>query len=145
MVILGIIGAIAIPRFARAGANANEVALAQNLAIITRAVELYKAEHEGRVPTTKAQLLGFTDITGDAQATPDATHIYGPYLHRMPRLPLGSNKGEDDIATAGNPGDASDAGWWIDPGSGDVRANAPDTDTTTEGVKLNTIVGGSIK
>ncbi|USO00158.1 MAG: prepilin-type N-terminal cleavage/methylation domain-containing protein [Phycisphaeraceae bacterium] len=145
VVIIGVIGAIAIPRFAAAGEHASEVALKQNLAILANAVELYKAEHEGLVPTTRHHLLGYTDIAGDAQATPDATHVYGPYLHKMPVLPMGTNKGRDDLASSGNPGDSATAGWWIDDTTGDVRANAPDSDVTTDGVKINTIVGGLVK
>ncbi len=145
VVILGIIGAIAVPRLSRGSAGAEEAALAQDLAILTQAVELYKAEHLGKPPTTKAQLLKPTDEAGNTSNSQVYPYIYGPYLLTMPKLPLGTNKGEDDIVSTGQPGDTGGAGWWVDPDTGDVRANAPDTDMTSGGVQVNTIKGGQIK
>ncbi|MBZ0171754.1 MAG: hypothetical protein K8E66_05190, partial [Phycisphaerales bacterium] len=63
----------------------------------------------------------------------------------IPELPLGSNRGKDGIVATGSPGETADAGWWINPDTGDVRANAPDTDLTKDGAKLNEIVGGLVK
>ena len=145
VVIIGIIGAIAVPRLSRGSTGAAEAALAQNLAILTQAVELYKAEHLGKPPTTKAQLTKPTDEAGNTNDTKVYPYIYGPYLLQVPRLPIGTNKGENDIVTTGNPGDSGGAGWWIDPNTGDVRANAPDSDLTSDGVQINTIKGGQIK
>jgi len=142
VVILATIGAIAIPRLAHAGARASEVALRQNLAIMTHAVENYKAEHAGAAPTSAAQLTSFTDAEGNVSATPGHPFLFGPYLHKVPELPMGQNKGKAKIATTGAPGDDADAGWWIDPGTGDVRANAPDTDLTGDGSKINELVAG---
>lgn len=140
VVIIGIIGAVAVPRLAGAGSGAREVALAQNLAIMTRAVEMYKAEHLGEPPTTAAQLLQFSDEDGNTKASRGYPFVYGPYLHKMPALPLGTNRGKTDIVAVGSPGDTATAGWWIDPDTGDVRANAPDSDLTSEGVKVNELV-----
>ncbi len=145
VVIIGIIGAVAVPRLSRGSAGAEEAALAQDLAILTQAVELYKVEHLGKPPTTKAQLIKPTDEAGNTSNTQVYPYIYGPYLLKVPSLPIGTNKGESDITTTGNPGDTSGAGWWVDPDTGDVRANAPDSDLTTEGVQINTIKGGQFK
>lgn len=127
------------------GSNAKEVALAQNLAIMTRAVELYKAEHLGAPPTAKAQLLRFSDEDGNVNATRSYPYLLGPYLHKMPALPMGTNKGETDIVATGSPGDTDTAGWWINPTTGDVRANAPDTDLVADGGKLNELVVSAFK
>lgn len=140
VVILGIIGAIAVPRLARAGAGAAEVALAQNLAILTRAVEVYRAEHEGSPPTSAAQLLRYTDSAGNTSATRTGVFVFGPYLHKLPALPMGTNRGKREITATGSPGDSATAGWWIDSQTGDVRANAPDGDLTADGSKLNEVV-----
>lgn len=140
VVIIGILGAIAVPRLTGLGSNADEVALGQNLAILTRAVEVYKAEHAGSPPTTRLQLLRYTDEDGNTSAILGAPYIFGPYLRKMPRLSMGSNKGESDIVSGGNPGDSGSAGWWIDSTTGDVRANAPDSDLTADGEKLNEVV-----
>lgn len=140
VVILGIIGAIAVPRMSRAAAGADEAALGQNLAILTRAVERYKAEHLGVPPSSKSQLTRYTDEDGTVKAARGYPFIYGPYLNRVPTLNMGTNKGEDEIVSAGSPGDSGGAGWWISPTTGEVRVNAPDSDVTKAGDKLNELV-----
>lgn len=140
VVILGILGAIAIPRLNGLGSDADEVALVQNLAILTRAVELYKAEHGGSPPTSRAQLVRYTDAAGNTSLTGGSPYLFGPYLRKMPALPMGTNRGERDLVSGGSPGDSGGAGWWIDGVTGDVRANAPDTDLTADGEKLNEII-----
>lgn len=140
VVIMGILGAIAVPRLSGLGRNADEVALAQNLSILSRAVELYKAEHLGTPPTSAAQLLMYTDEDGNTKAAAGHPFLYGPYLRKLPRLPVGSNRGKTEIVSGGSPGDSDAAGWWIDPTTGDVRANAPDGDLTDDGTKLNEVV-----
>ena len=114
--------------------------LGQNLAILTRAVEVYKAEHGGAPPSSALQLIQYTDEDGKTSASFGAPYLFGPYLRKMPRLSMGTNKGESDIVSGGNPGDAGGAGWWIDGTTGDVRANAPDSDLTADGEKLNEVV-----
>ena len=140
VVIIGILGANAVPRLSRLGSNADEVTLGQNLAILTRAVEVYKAEHGGAPPSSALQLIQYTDEDGKTSASFGAPYLFGPYLRKMPRLSMGTNKGESDIVSGGNPGDAGGAGWWIDGTTGDVRANAPDSDLTADGEKLNEVV-----
>lgn len=142
IVILGIIGAIAVPRLSNAGKGAAQNALAMNLAIVSKAVELYKAEHGGQVPTTTAQLTMPTNAAGTTNATRSATYRYGPYINKMPALTMGTNKGKSDLTDAGTPGTDTDAGWWIDGDTGDVRANLPDSDKTDDGVIINTLKSG---
>ncbi len=111
VVILGIIGAIAIPRMSRGAAGAADSAVMADLATMRNAIEMYRAEHNGTYPdetTIVAQLTQYTDIAGDAQATSDATHIYGPYLHSIPKQKVGAQKGLAGISATD--GDAT-AGW----------------------------------
>jgi type II secretory pathway pseudopilin PulG len=144
VVILGIIGAIALPRLGRLGESAGESALIHDLAVIARAVEQYKAEHAGSIPTSEEQLTQYSDAAGNTSETPGGPFIYGPYLHKMPELPVGDNKGETGIVATGSPGQAAGAGWWIDPGTGDVRANAKDAELTRDGKPINTLKPGDL-
>jgi prepilin-type N-terminal cleavage/methylation domain-containing protein len=105
VVILGILGAIAVPRLSGLGSDADEVALAQNLAILSRAVEVYKAEHLGAPPTSRDQLTMYTDEAGTTKAAMGYPFIFGPYLHELPALPLGSNRGKRGLTSGGSPGD----------------------------------------
>ncbi len=139
IVIIGIISAIAIPRMTRGANNAGSTALKGNLAVLRSAIELYRAEHEGRFPTEAgiaSQLTQYTkmDGTGAAAAPDTATGvIYGPYMRAIPPLPVGTNKGDAGIAAA----DAATIGWIYTAATGVIKANLPDTDLDQDGVKFN--------
>lgn len=143
VVILGVIAAIAIPRAAMFSEAAAEAALQQDIAILTKAVEHYRAEHDGAKPTSAAQLTQYTDRAGNVSATPTATHIFGPYVLEMPSLGLGSNRGKRDVSSSQTPGADSDAGWVITD-TGEVRANLADTELGASGVQLNTVGPGKL-
>jgi len=124
VVILGIIGAIAIPRMSRGAAGAADSGVMADVATLRNAIEMYRAEHNGAFPTDDTtiadQLTMFTDVLGDSQATKDATHIYGPYLHAIPRQKAGAQKGLNGIsAVDGN----ATAGWIYLAASGKIYAN----------------------
>ncbi|QNN22033.1 prepilin-type N-terminal cleavage/methylation domain-containing protein [Planctomycetales bacterium ZRK34] len=139
VVIIAIIGAIAIPRMSRGAAGASESALVGDLAILRSAIDLYAAEHAGEFPpaaTFEDHMTGYSNAAGDsAQATKDSTHIYGPYMRKIPPLPVGTNKGETSVVdgSATAIGTAT-GGWWYDPTTGVVKANLPDAeaDDTTK-------------
>lgn len=136
VIILGVIAAVAIPRFAMTTEDAKEAALESDLALLRGAVERYYAEHRGvypgRVketdgtPTGTAseaaaafakQMLLYTDSQGRASAVKDATHRYGPYMKK--NLPVNPYNGAggvtcdittaDITVTAGNAADGT--GW----------------------------------
>jgi len=137
VVIIGIIAAIAIPRLSRGSAGAADSALSGNLAVLRNALDLYAAEHDGKFPTLlniEAQLTQFTDVFGAAQPGKDATHIYGPYIRKVPPLPVGGNRGSttftDVLGGAG-------FGWFYDSTLGVVKANCPDAEVDATGKKYN--------
>lgn len=133
IVILGIIAAVAIPRLSRGSAGAADSALAGDLAVLRGAIDLYAAEHGGMFPTdaaAAAQLTTYTDAAGNAQAGKDATHIYGPYLRKVPPLPVGARKGSTGMASVGGAG----VGWIYVAATGGIRAN-----TTTEADESGTL------
>jgi general secretion pathway protein G len=115
VVIIGIIAAIAIPRMSRGAAAAADSAVAQNLAILRNAMELYSTEHGNTYPAAadvESALTMYTKADGsDANAAKDEAtgRVYGPYLRKVPALSIGADgrKNKNGIAAA----DAVGVGW----------------------------------
>lgn len=144
VVIIAIIGAIAIPRMSRGAAGASDSALSGDLNILRSAIDMYASEHNGTYPavaTISNQLLEYTDDSGNAQATSDTTHIYGPYLRSIPTLPVGGSgyKGTSTFidGSTGTAGTTAGA-WFYNASTGTVAANLASTATDTKGVAYNT-------
>jgi general secretion pathway protein G len=146
VVIIGIIAAIAIPRLSRGASGAADSALAGNLSVLRNAVDLYATEHGGTFPAinvdstsgvnTIDQLLKYTDATGGISATKDTTHIFGPYLRKMPVLPVGAFKNNAAVVdnSSGSITAGSSAGGWLyNPTSGDIKANVADSEKDSSG------------
>jgi prepilin-type N-terminal cleavage/methylation domain-containing protein len=135
VVIIAIIGAIAIPRMSRGAAGASDSALVGDVAVLRNAVDLYATEHGGTFPggtTVVDQLTSFTDAAGAVSATKDATHIFGPYLRKLPPLPVGTNKGETAIANGATATlGATGSAWFYDPATGEIKANLAATEKDT--------------
>ncbi|MEM0983518.1 MAG: prepilin-type N-terminal cleavage/methylation domain-containing protein [Planctomycetota bacterium] len=129
IVILGIIATIALPRIGRTAVGASESGLRQDLAIMRSAIESYRAEHRGSLPTLANMpnaLLQFSDLQGTLSPTQTATAIYGPYLTQIPPQKVGENAG---LATFGAPA-ATNTGWTYDEATGELRANATGADAS---------------
>jgi prepilin-type N-terminal cleavage/methylation domain-containing protein len=128
VVIIGIIAAIAIPRMSRGAEGASDSALIGNLATLRNAIDLYHTEHEGVYPTAAnivAQLTQYSDINGGTSATKTSTHIYGPYIREIPKMPVkGDGKGDSKIAAAA----AADVGWIYTESTGSIVANSAEKD-----------------
>ena len=130
VVIVGLLAAIAIPRFSRGAAAAGDSALAGDLAVLRNAIEMYAAEHGGDFPEQAnfvGQLTTFTDLSGTPSATETPTAIYGPYLFKVPDLKVGTNVGSSDVADqSGTPTTANTTagvGWLYDEDTGQIWAN----------------------
>ena len=151
VVIIGIIAAIAVPRMSRGSQGASDSALGANLAVLRNAVDLYQTEHQA-YPANAAgatsadllrQLTQYTDATGvsNATATKDASHTYGPYLRKIPPLPVGTKKGQATIKIAATdtetPGTTSEA-WIYYPTTGEVKANLATTELDGKDQAYNT-------
>jgi len=82
-VLIAIVGAAAIPLFEGASANAKSSALAQNLSLLRKQIELYKIDHLGRPPVvyegSLPQLLRSTDKEG-VPGPAGERFPYGPYF-----------------------------------------------------------------
>ena len=141
VVIIAIIAAIAIPKMSRGSAGAADSAVAQDLSTMRSAIELYQTEHGGTYPSVTSaatfvnQLTQYTDASGGAQATKDATHIYGPYLKAIPTLPVGTNKGLNTVTITG-PAGTGTFGWYYDGTT--VWANDPAADVDVKSAPYNT-------
>lgn len=140
IVIIGIIAAIAVPRISHGANQADEAALTSDLAVMRRALELYKAEH-GQYPdddtTLEAQLTEYSDADGNTSPVKTGTHVYGPYISKIPPLPAGDNKGNTDIDGGATPGLDPTAGWWYNGAAGELRANLANDQVDVKGLPLN--------
>ena len=135
VVIIGIIAAIAVPRLSRGSEGAADAALMGDLAVLRNAIDLYATEHPGKFPTKADigdQLTLYTDEAGDAAAK-DATHIYGPYVRKVPPLPVGARRRQTGVADI----DGATIGWIYDEATGDIKANCPDAEKDAAGKQYN--------
>ncbi len=93
VVILGILAAIVVPQFTQASTEAKMNSVCSNLQSLRSQIELYKVQHNDTPPALadfEDQMTETTTIAGVASGskTRDATHIYGPYLERVPENPF---------------------------------------------------------
>lgn len=122
VVIIAIIGAIAIPRMSRGAAGAADSALTGNLSVLRSAIDLYQTEHGGTFPTAvtiEPQLTQYSDTTGATNQAKGGAYIYGPYIRKVPPLPVGARKGQTGIGTADGP----TIGWIYEEATGNIKAN----------------------
>lgn len=149
VILMGIIAAVAIPRFTTATNDAQDNALNANLATMRTVIELYAAQHQGRYPgqmketdgTTAvgsaaeastaftAQLTQYSDTNGKVSATKDPLYPYGPYFRNgIPKNPLPANSNtvtadHTTLATITNTGTVGGTGWKVAVQTGQVIAN----------------------
>jgi general secretion pathway protein G len=127
ILIIGVLSAIAIPRFSRASAGGGDAALTSNLAILRSALDLYQSDHNGAFPgaaTIVNQLTLYTDDTGATSATRTGAYQYGPYHRSVPAHPVGAKKGLTKIAAANAP----DVAWIYSAAAGTIQAGAGESD-----------------
>lgn len=141
VVIIGIIAAIAIPRLSRGASGAADSALSGNLAVLRNAIDLYATEHGGTYPslaTIGDQLTLYSDVNGATSATRTATAIYGPYLRKVPALPVGSNKNSTAVVdgSVGAPG-VLPGGWFYNAATGEMKSNTTAAEQDVSGKAYN--------
>jgi len=134
--IIAVLAAIAIPRMSRGSKGASDAALTANLSVLRNAIDIYVAEHGSSYPSPLNivnQLMQYTNAAGNAQGTKDTTHIYGPYIRKIPPLPVGAKKGGTGIAVEDDDG----VGWIYDPDTGAIKANCTDSEKDDAGKQYN--------
>ena len=153
IVIIGILAAIAIPRFSHASSNTAENTFRYTLKTMRHAIDLYSSEHGGDWPGLRdagsgaglqngtayaRQLTWYTNEFGNAVPARDANHTLGPYLVKIPALPVGSRAGQNAVATTNHfstPGVyGANVGWEAEHYFGRIRANLPDTEVGSNGI-----------
>ncbi len=144
VVIIGIIGAIAVPRMSRGSKGASVSALTGNMAVLNKAVDHYAAEHGGQYPNAPAiaaQLTGQTNADGTVWAGAPGEIAYGPYLRKVPPLPVGEKKGNTVIAVS----NGDDVGWFYTPATGVIRPNLTKADGNTDEDLVTNIINNTSK
>ncbi len=137
VVIIAIIGAIAIPRLSRGAEGASDAALIGDLAVLRTAIDLYSTEHVGLAPTLGAigaELMTYSDVQGNTNATKTTVFIYGPYLRNFPPCPVGPERGQTGITGAAG---TAGFGWVYDAALGTMVVNTT-TETDDSGKLYNT-------
>jgi len=130
--IIAILAAIGIPRMSRGSRGANDSALSGSLAVLRNAIDLYSAEHGGSYPavaTASNQLTLYSDTSGGTNASKTTQFIYGPYVRRIPPLPVGARKGKNGITAVDDP----NTGWIYDAAAGTIKANTTGTEMDDAG------------
>ncbi len=116
--IIGVLAAIAIPRFASLIRKSKEGATKGSLASIRGALGIYYGDMEGQYPSDLASLT-----------------IAGKYLQAIPNAQTPDYHSDTSLITTENGGAyAQDAGGWLydafaDDNQGEVLVNCTDTDT----------------
>jgi general secretion pathway protein G len=116
VIILGILAAIVIPQFTNASQDARKNSLSSQLQTVRSQIELYKLQHQDKLPdvvTSWTKLTSKTDVTGAVSATGS----FGPYLQQIPVNPLNSQtaviNGDGTAAPTG-----TTTGWVYDYAAG---------------------------
>lgn len=140
-IILGILAAVVVPQFSTSTTDTKNQALKSNLAALRSAIDLYKQQHDGKLPgTTKPadgadnatpaaadvidQLTKFTEKSGKlAAAKTDAT--FGPYLRAWPADPVTGVETlvVDNSTTALASAATGSGGWRFVTKTGEFMAN----------------------
>jgi prepilin-type N-terminal cleavage/methylation domain-containing protein len=146
LLILGVLAALAVPRFSRAAVDSPAARVRESLSLLRNAIEryyldhgAYPGQHDDGVsgPGTPAafvnQLTRFTDERGDVSKAKDATHAFGPYLRKgIPPCPVPPRAGMTGVALSATPpryiATAAEAGWIFNCQTGDVAANSDEVD-----------------
>jgi len=142
VMIIGILAAIAIPKFSNASQMARENSLKEDLRLMRTAIGVYKSEHPANpgypagntagTPTAaivQDQLLKYTDAVGNVSATSSAVYKYGFYLPSFPLNPV-NNKSDIKILAdtdAFTPDDTT--GWLYQPLTGQIHPNVSIVDS----------------
>ncbi|MFN0134037.1 MAG: type II secretion system protein [Phycisphaerales bacterium] len=146
VMIIGIIGAIALPRFGVMQRNARERGLKLTLTNVQYAIDMYTEEHVGRAPhqepdgSTSADprrlALRLVYPTLDDGTPKLSGGVLGPYLRAWPRNPM---NGKWQVRFDGAPAGTNAAGWRYDTATMRVEADhgAGSVGVTMPGVTVN--------
>jgi len=120
VLILAIVGTMMAPRFTAAAFDARTASLCENLQSVRRHIEVYRRQHEGRLPASTSEtgedfVCRMTNA-GEGSQDNDA----GLRLERMPTNPY---NGLDTVRVGGPQAGAGTHGWRFDPMTGSFQAD----------------------
>lgn len=151
VMIIGMVSSMAIPRISRGATGASDAALAADLTIVRKAILFFAAEHNGEFPGPNAarfaaHLTQYSNSASQSSVARSAAFPFGPYLHAIPRCPVGPNAGStgvliDAVNSPPRADVASGDGWVYNPNTGEFYANAPGI--AQHGTILTDVVGGA--
>ncbi len=124
VMILGILAAVAVPKLLTTTGTATDNGLRQTLAVVRDAIEMFAAEHSGKLPGADGQEATFkTDLT---------TYLRGAF----PKCPVGAKNDQVKVSTGSTTiaGEANPIqGWHYNSTTGQFIANssAASNDGTT--------------
>jgi len=128
--IIGILAAVAIPRFADLIRKSQEGATKGNLGALRSALTIYYGDNEGLWPTSLSTLESITDSSNNPK-----------YLDEVPMVKTGRREHSptsDETDTASDDvGSATDnANWWFNTTNGKLKIACRHTDTKQSGIHL---------
>jgi general secretion pathway protein G len=136
MLIMGVLAAIAIPRIGSSAERAKAEAVEATLSQVRSCIEVYKAEHQGRIPGLQfvAQMTQYTDDQGNTSADPSPKFPFGPYLRDIPKNPYSGSATVRFLTSVGQTQEARsvDRGWTYNVATGEFAADCSDTRVTVD-------------
>lgn len=112
-----VIAGIVIPQIDSVLDEACESRMLANLHDLHVAVERYRMDHNGRLPTSEKQLLERTDFFGATGSGP--VFPFGPYLPEIPVNPM-NDSSAITFTTEAKPDVASATGWIFNSTTGQI-------------------------
>lgn len=113
VVIMAVLAATIIPQFSESTKDAKASTVEFNLHTMRAQIELYKSQHDGKLPTgTLVELTSKTDRAGTIGTS--NLFPYGPYVRALPMNPF-TNANSVTVITS-NPaaaGDVTGTGGWL--------------------------------
>ena len=123
MMILGIVSAVAVPRFSRASNQARLNDLIGDLQEIRSQLELFKIQHDDRLPGQTARDGGIDARLFEQELTEKGSDGLGPYLREIPANPYNNQTTvtfvNDPLV---QPTGFEGTGWWCNAATGEFRA-----------------------
>jgi general secretion pathway protein G len=146
VVIMGILAAIVVPQFAQSSNDARYSATIQNLQSFRQQIDLYRNQHEDRLPGGAASdndtlfgqrltLQTKEDGTVNTGAFDSVNYPYGPYFtNLLPPNPFNGSRVVQNVDAFPADAPGGDAiGWVYENKSGRIKINRVKTEKTPDG------------
>jgi hypothetical protein len=111
--VLGVFAKMAGPQSGTAAVGDNTTRLIEMLVQIRTGLNVYRAEHDGQLPSTQSCEEFQDELT-------QRNGQFGPYIGDIPRNPF---NGLDEVRFDGAPAGANKAGWRLDTKTGAFQAD----------------------